>query len=213
MKKWLAVLMAACVAMAATWVQAADEAAGDNTVTHEQLADLMTKALGLVKDLPGSATAQQKFAILMQNGIAPNGGWEMDKVASLGDLVQVLVQGMGLEGEVENPEDYNSWLQVLEANGVSLSELQSASRQTVMDAEAIPLVVAQNYEVMSTDPLVANAAAARGYTQYATAMEATTRMYEPVPIQVVQQVLSQPETTHHERHPHKPTPSTPSTRN
>ena len=206
MKKWLAILMAACVAMAATWVQAADEAADDNTVTHEQLADLMTKALGLVKDLPNAATAQQKFGILMQNGIAPEGGWEMGKIASLGDLVRVLVQAMGLEDEVENPADYSSWLQVLEANGVSLAELQSGSRQTVMDAEAIPIVVAQNYEVTSTDPLVANAATARGYTQYASPMEATTRMYEPVPIQIVQRVLSQPESTHHERHPRKPTP-------
>ena len=205
MKKWLAVLMAACVAMAATWVQAADEAADDNTVTHEQLADLMTKALGLVKDLPSPATSQQKFAILMQNGIAPEGGWEMGKLASLGDLVRVLVQGMGLEDEVENPADYNSWLQVLEANGVSLGELQSGSRQTVMDAEAIPLVVAQNYEVTSTDPLVANAASARGYTQYATSLGVTSRMFEPVLIQTVQRVLSQPETTP-ERRPKKPTP-------
>lgn len=210
MKKWLAVLMAACVAMAATWVQAADEAEGDNTVTHEQLADLMTKALGLVKDLPNAATAQQKFAILMQNGIAPEGGWEMGKLASLGDLVRVLVQGMGLEDEVENTADYNSWLQVLEANGVSLGELQSGSRQTVMDTEAIPLVVAQDYEVASTDPLVANAASARGYTQYATSMEAGTHMSAPVRIQTVLQVLSQPEAATPERHTGTPTPKKPS---
>jgi hypothetical protein len=220
MKKWLAILMAACVAMAATWVQAAGEAADDNTVTHEQLADLMTKALGLVKDLPGGATTQQKFAILMQNGIAPEGGWEMGKIASLGDLVRVLVQGMGLEDEVENPEDYGSWLQVLEANGVSLGELQSGSRQTVMDEEAIPTVVSQDYEVVSTDPLVGNAQAARGYTQYTTSMEAGTRMHEPVriqtvtvPIQAVQQAISRPE-HHSERHQDKenPTPAKPTTR-
>lgn len=206
MKKWLAVLMAACVAMAATWVQAADDAAADNTVTHEQLADMMTKALGLVKDLPSPATAQQKFAILMQNGIAPANGWEMGQVASLGDLVRVLVQAMGLEGEVENPEDHNSWLKVLEENGISLGELQSGSRQTVMDEEALSTVVAQNYEATSTDPLVANAQAARGYTQYATEVGAETRMHEPVLIQTVQQALSQPEATHPERHPKKPTP-------
>ncbi len=205
MKKWLAVLMAACVAMAATWVQAAvDES--DNTVTHEQLADMMTKALGLVKDLPAPATTQQKFAILMQNGIAPEGGWTMGQVASLGDLVRVLVLAMGMEDEVENPEDYNSWLQVLEMNGVSLAELQSGSRQTVMDEEAIPTVVSQDYEVTSTDPLVGVAPAARGYTQYTTSMEAGTRMHEPVLIQTVQKALSQPETTHHERRPPKPTP-------
>ena len=192
MKKWLAILMAACVAMAATWVQAADEAADDNTVTHEQLADLMTKALGLVKDLPNSATAQQKFAILMQNGIAPEGGWEMGKLASLGDLVRVLVQAMGLEDEVENPEDYGSWLQVLEANGVSLSDLQSGSRQTVMDEEALPTVVAQDYEVSSTDPLVAAPPTGRGYTQYSTPMEAPSSrsmMLAPVTKTVVQKAL------------------------
>lgn len=213
MKKWLAILMAACVAMAATWVQAADKGAGDDTVTHEQLADLMTKALGLVKDLPNAATAQQKFAILMQNGIAPEGGWEMGKLASLGDLVRVLVQGMGLEDEVDNPADYGSWLQVLEANGVSLAELQSGSRQTVMDAETIPLVVAQNYEAVSTDPLVADPATARGYTQFATPLEGVTRGYAPIPIQVipvriqtVQEALSRPESTNGDRRPPKPTP-------
>lgn len=215
MKKWLAVLMAACVAMAATWVQAANEAADDNTVTHEQLADLMTKALGLVKDLPSPATSQQKFAILMQNGIAPEGGWEMGKIASLGDLVRVLVQGMGLEDEVENPEDYGSWLQVLEENGISLGDLQSDSRQTVMDEQAIPTVVSQNYEVMSTDPLVANAQAARGYTEYTTSQEVGTRMHEPVkiqslPVQTLQKVISQPEKSS-ERKPEPPTPTAPTT--
>jgi hypothetical protein len=208
MKKWLAVLMAACVAMAATWVQAADNAA-DNTVTHEELADMMTKALGLVKDLPNPSTAQQKFAILMQNGIAPENGWELGQVASLGDLVRVLVQAMGLEDDVENPEDYNSWLRVLEENGISLGDLQAGSRQTVMDEEAIPTVVAQDYEVLSTDPLVANPQGARGYTQYATSMEATgsrSAMLAPVTVRTVQQALSQGETRHPERRPSKPTP-------
>ena len=95
---------------------------------------------------------------------------------------------------------------MLEVNGISLGELQSGSRQMVMDEEAIPTVVAQDYEVTSTDPLVGVAQAARGYTQYTTAMEAGTRMHEPVLIQTVQKVLSQPEATHHERHPAKPTP-------
>lgn len=207
MKKWLAMLMAACVAATVAWGQGAGEQEGGATL--EQLADLMTKALGLTKALPSPATDQQKFAVLMQNGIAPAGGWKTGEPASLGDVVRVLALAMGLEDEVENPEDYQSWANVLEAHGISMADLMEGSRESVMDLEAVPTIVAQDYSVLSTDPLTSDPGALKdGFEQYSVGMEMQTRMHPgvPVPVPVIKQALAKKELGHKDHNPPKPTP-------
>lgn len=214
MKKWLAMLMAACVAATVAWGQGESASGSQEGATLEQLADMMTKALGLTKALPTGATAQQKFAVLMQNGIAPAGGWKLGEPASLGDVVQVLVQAMGLEDEVENPEDYASWASVLEAHGISMSDLMAGTRESVMDLEALPTVVAQDYGVLSTDPLTSDPESMKGFEQYSVDMEMKTRFQpgEAVPVPVIKQALAKRELGHKDHNPPKPTPTTPSTK-
>lgn len=150
MKKMLAICLAAC--MAAT-VSFAQEKSGE-PVTQAQLAEVLVRALGLVSDLPNPASDQQRFAALMQNGIAPADGWTAGAALTKKDLAMVLVQALGAEDEVENTEDPASWLAVLQAYGIDLDKL--GDPETVMGMEALPNAVAQNYGAESADPLVSD---------------------------------------------------------
>ena len=68
MKKLIAICLA--MGLAATAAFAAQEKSNE-PVTHAQVAEVLVKALGLVSSLPGAASDQQRFAVLMQNGICP----------------------------------------------------------------------------------------------------------------------------------------------
>ena len=191
MKKFLLVMMA-CI-MAVTVAFAAGGKSSREKVTQATLAQELVKALGLVRVLPAGATDQQIFAVLMQNGIAPKDGWKTDAFVTKADLARVLVQALGAQDEVENPDDAGAWVQVLEAHGISLSSGDGIG-QTVMDMEAIPVVVSHDYTLASVDPLVNEALASGAYDQYT------------VPIETIVRVLSELEIDNGEVHPKPPTP-------
>lgn len=195
MKKLLAILMAAVLTAGAAWAQDG----GGEPVTQAQLADVLVKALGMVSSLPGAASDQQKFEILMQNGIAPDGGWDAQAPVTKKDLVKVLVQALDAEDEVENPEDPASWQAVLEEHGIDMASLNSA--ETVLDMEALPTVVATDYGVESVDPLLTDDSPARISESYATRVESTSWSLASIK-KIVTQVTT-PTTTHHKK---KPTP-------
>ena len=83
----------------------------------------------------------------------------------------ILVQALGAEDDVQNPEDPASWQAVLEANGISMANLGKAD--TVMDLESLPDVVAQDYRGTSVDPLVSEDYPARADNVYNTSVETT----------------------------------------
>lgn len=187
MKKFLAICMAAAMTAGVAFAQES----GGEAVTQAQLASVLVKALGMVSALPSPASEQQMFTILMQNGIAPDGGWDAQAPVTKKDLVKVLVQALGAEDEVENPDDPASWQAVLEANGIDMASLGSA--ETVRDMEALPSVVATDYGLSSTDPLYNDQVApARAFEQYNTSLELTrdsfssVRVIVPVITQVAQ---------------------------
>lgn len=201
MKKILAICLAA--GMAATMAFAQES--GGEGVTQAQLAEVLVQALGLVDTLPNPASDQQRFAALMQNGIAPEGGWTAGQVLTKKDLVQILVQALGAESEVENPEDPQSWIAVLEAHGIDSASL--GDQATVMDMEALPTAVGVDYGTVSVDPLLADRFPAGVSASY-TVENIETRDSAPsvkpeVTIPAVQQIIDQGRPS---PRPPKPTP-------
>jgi len=140
-------LLAASVGFAAP---AKDKAEAPQPVTHPQLAELLVKALGMMRFLPNAPTPQQMFDLLMQNGISPEQGWKLDAVVSKADLSRVLIQAMRKEDAVENPNDPQSWIDALRAEGIALDRLS----ETIQSVEVLPESMSQVSSLQSTDPLV-----------------------------------------------------------
>ena len=168
-------MMASTVAMAQGKKKAAaDKAQASQPVTHPQLAELLVKALGLMRFLPTAPSTQQMFDVLMQNGICPEGGWLLDAVVTKADLARVIVQAMRKEDRVENPNDPQSWINALKELGISLDRLS----ETIQQVEVLPEGMGQDVTLQSTDPLVYNVNFARGENvQYTVDLGLTTRVF------------------------------------
>ena len=200
MKKILVFLMVGLLmAGTATVAQAAKskgkrkaaKAEASQPVTHPQLADTLVKALGLVRFLPNAPTAQQEFDVLMQNGISPEKGWILDAVVTKADLSRVIVQALRKEDDVENPNDPQSWINVLKESGISLDRLS----ETVQSIEVLPEGMGQDVTMSSSDPLFAGLNFAPGSSiQYTVDLNLVTR------------VLSEMEMVSGEFRPISPTP-------
>ena len=179
MKKILAfmlvgLMMAATVAMAQDKEKPAAKAQASGPVTQDQLAELLVKALDLVRFLPAAPTTQQRFEVLMQNGISPEAGWLLDAVVTKADLARVLIQAMRKEDQVENPNDPQSWIDALKAAGISLDRLSEAIRSV----ESLPDGMGQDARLQSTDPLVYNVTFTPGGTvQYSVDLALVTRIF------------------------------------
>ena len=171
-------MMAATVATAQNKEKSAPKKAqASGPVTHAQLADLLVKALGLVRYLPAAPSAQQTFDVLMQNGISPEAGWLLDAVVTKADLARVLVQAMHKEDQVENPNDPQSWIDTLKAAGVSMDRLS----ETIQSVETLPEGLGQDVPLQSTDPLVYNVRFTPGGTvQYSVDLAMVTRIFSEV---------------------------------
>ena len=150
------------------------KAQSSQPVTHPQLANLLVKALGLLRFLPNSPSVQQTFDVLMQNGISPQGGWLLDAIVTKADLARVIVQAMRKEDRVENPNDPQSWINALKELGISLDRLS----ETIQQVEVLPEGMGQDVTLQSTDPLVYNVNFARGENiQYTVDLGLTTRVF------------------------------------
>ena len=173
----LVVLMAAGTAVAAqskAKAGAEKKTQASQPVTHPQLAELLVKALGLVRFLPTAPTAQQMFDVLMQNGISPEAGWMLDAVVTKADLARVLVQALRKQDAVENPNDPQSWIDTLKALGIPLDHLS----ETIRTVEVLPEGMGQDVTLQSTDPLVHNVNFTPGGTvQYTVDLNLATRVF------------------------------------
>ena len=189
MKKMLMIVLAGLMTASVALAQAPEKG---KALTYPQLADLLVKALGLNEYLPAGATSQQQFDLLMQNGIAPAGGWTLDEEAAVtkGDLARVLIEALEREDEVENPDDPQSWVDALAAMGISLS----SAGEALGSVEALPDIVAQNMGFYSTDPLVSDIRTVE------------VSVHDPVPVQTAVEVVSKAQSHRHSKNPPKPTP-------
>jgi len=181
MKRILAFLLVGLM-MAATVAMAQDKEKSEpnkeqasQPVTHPQLAELLVKALGLLRFLPNAPTAQQMFDILMQNGISPEKGWLLDAVVTKADLSRVIVQALRKEDLVENPNDPQSWIDALKSAGISLDRLSD----TMQSVESLPEAMGQSVPLQSTDPLIhaVNFAAGGDVRQYTVDLGVVTRVF------------------------------------
>ncbi|MDD2239131.1 MAG: hypothetical protein PHO14_07890 [Kiritimatiellae bacterium] len=184
-------MMATTVAMAQGRGKAGSEQTqASQPVTHPQLAELLVRALGLVRYLPNASTPQQMFSVLMQNGIAPQDGWKLDAVVTKADLSRVIVQALRGQDSVENPNDPQAWINVLKEMGISIDRLS----ETIQSVEALPESLAQDITMSSTDPLITGTTFAPSTVQYS------------VDLNLVVRVLSEMEMVSGEFRPISPTP-------
>jgi len=184
-------MMASTVAMAqGRRKAAADQTQASQPVTHPQLAELLVRALGLVRYLPNAPSSQQLFDVLMQNGIAPQDGWKLDALVTKADLSRVIVQALRKQDEVENPNDPQAWINLLKEMGVSIDRLSEA----IQAVEALPDGLGQDVTMSSTDPLIQGTTFAPSTVQYS------------VDLNLVVRVLSEMEMVSGEFRPISPTP-------
>ena len=171
-------MMASTVALAqGKQKEEAKKSQAAQPVTHPQLAEILVKALGLVVFLPTAPTAQQMFDVLMQNGIAPEGGWLLDAVVTKADLARVIIQSMRKEDAVENPNDPQSWINALKELGVSMERLGETMKSVEMLAEGM----GQDVTLQSTDPLVYGVNFAPGSSvQFTVDLNLVTRVFSEI---------------------------------
>lgn len=112
-------------------VVSAAPAAGETKkeVTEAQYAKWLVQTLGLSKFLPAAPTAQECFAILLQNGISPREGWNGDSPVSKAELARTVVQALGKQGDVKNPDNDQEWIDALQKLGFDFTTVGSALRQ------------------------------------------------------------------------------------
>ena len=162
MKKFWSVLLAVtlCVAFAIPSIAAdkkpepakAKQPAAPKAaeVTQAELAHLLIEVLGLSRFLPASPSDQQCFRLLMDNGIAPMGGWNPDQPVVKADLARVIVQAMKKQGEIKHPDDPKEWIDFLKAMGVPLD----AVGETASFLDPLSEPVAPHVAAAQVDPLV-----------------------------------------------------------
>lgn len=125
------------------------EAPEADFMTEDQLAEALVNVLGLATLLPPNPPMGDRLGILMQNGIMPRDGWNPDNVVTVGNLARILVQAMGQQQYVENPEDDASWVNYLASVGIVFGTIDEA-------LDAVPVIdqpVALRAVEVSTDPL------------------------------------------------------------
>jgi len=127
----------------------AEEASKDELMTEGQLAEMLVNILGLASTLPPNPQPVNQIEILLQNGIAPKDGWNSTNLVTIGNLARIMVQSLGDESKIEEPENDKSWVDYLKSIGVEFGTIEEAV------AQIDPLVdpVALKAVEVSTDPL------------------------------------------------------------
>lgn len=95
-------------------------------VTEGEFAHSLVQAMNLSRFLPASPSDQECFELLTQRGVIPKAGWNSTNVVTLGMLSRVIVQALGRQSYVENPEDDRSWIHYVKAYGVDTRTIGAA---------------------------------------------------------------------------------------
>ncbi len=118
-------------------------------ITEGELAQWLVKVLGLSRFLPAAPTDFECVQILMQNNISPKDGWNQDRTVTLGNLARVVVLALGRQGEVENPDSDESWVNYLKSEGIDFG----SAGEAIENLEPLPQPVGPEAIVTATDPL------------------------------------------------------------
>lgn len=117
--------------------------------TEAQYGKWLVQVLGLSRFVPASPSAQECFAVLLQNGITPKSGWNATSVVSRATLARTVVQAMGQQSEIKNPADDQEWIKYLEKIGVQIPTLGAA----VDSLEPLDSPLGVEALASTTDPL------------------------------------------------------------
>lgn len=131
---------------------AADEeaASGESELmTEGELADLLVDVMGLAALLPPNPQQVDVFAILLQNEVVPKDGWNPTNYVTMGNLARIVVQSMGQQDQVENPDDDASWVEYLNSIGVEFGTVNEGIDQVPTMTDPVAVVAVDP----STDPL------------------------------------------------------------
>ena len=129
--------------------EAGSEASSEQVMYEGELALILVEVLGLSPMLPANPTEAQVYAILVANGVAPRDGWNSENPVNMATLARVLVQSMGREDEVENPDDDAAWVDFLAGIGIEFGTITDA----LLQGEPLAQPLANAAVEVSTDPL------------------------------------------------------------
>ncbi len=120
-------------------------------VRQGELALLLVNVLGLYRFLPAAPSEQEAVAVLLANGIAPANGWELNRPVVLADLAEIIVKSIDRAHEVENPDDPQSWIDLLNSIDVPIDTIGLA----LNNVEPAPEPISGNVfmSTVTTDPL------------------------------------------------------------
>lgn len=123
--------------------------ASSQLVTEGEFSKWLIKVLGLSRFVSVAPSEQECFAALLQNGITPKNGWNGTNIVTRATLARVVVQSLGLQNEVKNPQNDASWIDYLKEKGMDISTIGAA----VENLELLDSPLANQAVVVSTDPL------------------------------------------------------------
>lgn len=153
MMKWM---MVAALSMTLVVPYSQAQADADSAqVTQAELAQMLVNLTGLARFLPNPATPQELFAALLANGISPKDGWKPNDPVTKGTLARLIVQAMDMVDQVENPDDENSWVNLLAENGIPIDTVGAAVQNVAPTAEPVTDYVMG--PATSSDPLTKQA--------------------------------------------------------
>ena len=118
-------------------------------VTQGEYAHWLVRVLGLARFLDAEPTDPECFAILLQNGITPKAGWQADKTVTKGDLARTVVQALGREDDVKNPDNDQAWIDYLGGVGIDFGTVGEA----VDNLDPIDAPLAAEAIIVTGDPL------------------------------------------------------------
>lgn len=186
MKKLLVSIIALVVVstLVAPMQARAEEAAATEAVTQAELARILTNVLGLSRFLPSQPTSAQRIAVLMENGIEPEGGWQPDAPVTRADLARLVVLAMDRRHEVEDPDDPRSWIALLAELGVSLESIGAATASIEPSAEPVAPHVFRT--TATADPMARERTGMPDEREFGTdaSMEVTSRPVTPEQVRI-----------------------------
>jgi hypothetical protein len=124
-------------------------AAKAQLATEGQYGMWLVQVLGLSRFVSAAPTPQECFAVLLQNQIAPKAGWNATSVVSRATLARTVVQALGQQSQIKDPNNDGEWIDYLKKIGFEFATLGEALKQLdPLDAALGNVAVA-----VSTDPL------------------------------------------------------------
>lgn len=101
-------------------------------MTQGQAALIIARRLGLLTGSAEAPSQARAIQLLTARGVAPKAGWDASALLSSDDLARILVQALGLEGELSEAEiagdDATPYIDLLiEKYGLDVTQLASAS--------------------------------------------------------------------------------------